>query len=173
MKLKGMVDEDIVNYKKISMFLIFPNCSFKCDKECGKNVCQNSSLATAPAIDVTKESICERYLKNPLTEAVVLGGMEPFDSEFDLLPFIHCFREKYHCNDDIVIYTGYTEEELESGYRTYTCSQEAMKDYWELIKKYGNIIVKFGRFIPGQPSHYDEVLGVNLNSLNQYAKKYY
>ena len=45
MKLKGLVDEDIVNYHKTSMYLIFPFCSFKCDHECGQKVCQNSSLA--------------------------------------------------------------------------------------------------------------------------------
>jgi hypothetical protein len=32
------------------------------------------------------------------------------------------------------------------------------------------VIVKFGRFIPNQKSHYDEILGVNLVSPNQYAK---
>ena len=36
---------------------------------------------------------------------------------------------------------------------------------------YGNIIIKFGRFIPNQPSIYDEILGVTLASNNQYAKR--
>ena len=47
MLLRGLIDEDIVNYRKISMYLAFPYCSFKCDKECGEPVCQNSSLARA------------------------------------------------------------------------------------------------------------------------------
>ena len=172
MKLKGIIDEDIVNYKKISMFLIFPTCSFKCDKDCGKQVCQNSSLTVVPTIDISKEALCERYLKNPLTEAIVLGGMEPFDSEFDLLPFIHCLRQQYNCKDDIVIYTGYTEEELEEGYRTFSSAKDIMKNSWELLKQYGNIVVKFGRYIPDQEKHYDSVLGVELSSPNQYAKRY-
>ena len=36
---------------------------------------------------------------------------------------------------------------------------------------FNNIIVKFGRFIPNQESHYDEILEVNLASPNQYARK--
>lgn len=172
MRLRGIVDEDIVNYNKTSMFLIFPDCSFKCNKECGNDICQNSSIAKQPIVDISKEAVCERYLKNPLTEAIVCGGLEPFDSVFDLLPFIDCLRRKYNCNDDIVIYTGYTEEELEEGYRTYNSGAEVMKDYWRLLKRYGNIIVKFGRFIPDQQSHFDEVLGVNLASPNQYAKRF-
>jgi hypothetical protein len=47
-----------------------------------------------------------------------------------------------------------------------------MKDYWNLLKGYGNIVVKFGRFIPNQEKHYDSVLGVELSSFNQYAKRY-
>ena len=35
MKLKGLIDEDFVNYKDPSLFLIFPFCTFKCEKECG------------------------------------------------------------------------------------------------------------------------------------------
>ncbi len=64
-------------------------------------------------------------------------------------------------NDDIVIYTGYTEEEVVTNF----------KNYFLLLQKYPNIIIKFGRFIPDQKAHFDEVLGVNLRSNNQYAKK--
>ena len=165
MKLKGLVDEDIINYKKTSMFLIFPNCSFKCEKECGLKICQNSSLATMQNIDITPETVCERYLNNPLTNAVVCGGLEPFDSRFDLLSFVNCLRIKYSCLDDIVIYTGYTEEELNN----HDFIEQNF--IYENLKSYKNIIIKYGRFIPNQESHYDEVLGVNLASPNQYARR--
>lgn len=173
MRLRGIVDEDIVNYKKTSMFLIFPDCSFKCCVEYGNEICQNCDLVNQPVVNITKEELCERYLNNPLTEAIVCGGLEPFDSVFDLLPFIHCLRRQYHCDDDIVIYTGYTEKEIEEGVRSNLDSEGVMKDYWKVLKSYGNIVVKFGRFIPDQKSHYDEVLGVNLVSPNQYAKRFY
>lgn len=174
MRIINVIDEDFVNYKKPSMFIAFPTCSFKCNIECGRAVCQNAALANGNFIDIDKEVLCERYINNNITQAVVLGGLEPFDSMLDLLPFIDCLRNKYNCLDDIVIYTGYTEEELERGYRieaTGTKNYAVYQDIWKVIKSYPNIIVKFGRFIPDQEPHFDSELGVNLASINQYAKK--
>ena len=34
-----------------------------------------------------------------------------------------------------------------------------------------NIIIKYGRFIPHQEKHFDEILGVYLASDNQYGKR--
>ena len=159
MILKGIIDEDFVNYKKPAMVLEFPYCSFKCDKDCGRQVCQNSDLATAPAIKVNPVALAHRYVSNPITEAVVCQGLEPFDSSEDLLAFIPEIRCNYLNHDDIVIYTGYTKEELVDS------------DTLTKLKNYDNIIIKYGRFIPDQESRYDEVLGVNLASPNQYAER--
>lgn len=156
MKLKGLVEYDLSNYKVPSMFLIFPKCTFKCDKECGQPVCQNSALAREPVIEIDAMEVVQRYLDNPLTHAVVCGGLEPLDSMQDLSYFLGLFRS--YSSDTIVIYTGYTEEEL---VKTIP---------W--LQKFGNIIVKFGRFIPNSPHIYDAVLGVELASNNQYAKAY-
>jgi len=95
------------------------------------------------------------YLSNPISEAIVFQGLEPFDSFYEILGLIKKFREK--CNDDIVIYTGYKKEEIQ----------------WFLtfFKNFDNIIIKFGRYIPNQKKHYDEVLGVYLASDNQYAER--
>ena len=41
MKIKNIIEEDFVNYKVPSMFISTSQCDFKCDRECGKNVCQN------------------------------------------------------------------------------------------------------------------------------------
>lgn len=155
MILKGLIDTDIVNYKKTSMVLEFPFCSFKCDKECGQQVCQNSALATAPNIEVNPMDLIARYETNPITEAVCCQGLEPWDSFTDLLTFITLFRSV--SNDDIVIYTGYNKDEI--------------LDKVTLLKEVPNIIIKFGRYIPNQQPHYDEVLGVDLASDNQYAEK--
>jgi organic radical activating enzyme len=154
MVVKQVKDEDFVNYKKPAMFIGFPTCSFKCEKECGEHCCQNSALAQANGVHVSINSLIERYKNNPITKAVVCGGLEPFDSWRDLQYFIMSFR--YRCLDDIVIYTGYKEEEI--------------LDKIEWLDSYGPIIVKFGRFVPNQQPHYDEVLGVKLASDNQYAK---
>ena len=165
MVLKNIIYEDFVNYKKPSMFLIFPKCSFKCDKENGSALCQNSALTKEPDLNVDKEWVIKSYLNNPISEAIVCGGLEPMDSILDLLSFIDCLRHGHDCNDPIVIYTGYTEEELEKGeYGGYV--SDLAKNYWENIKKYGNIIVKFGRYRPNNKPHYDEILGVQLISDN-------
>lgn len=155
MKLIGIIDTDTVNYKKISMVLEFPYCSFKCDRECGKKVCQNSDLASATVIDIKINEIIKMYNDNPMTEAVVCQGLEPMDSIYDLFNFIENFRKE--SQDDIVIYTGYNKEEI----------PHIVKQ----LMNYPNIIIKFGRFIPDDQYHYDDVLGVNLASINQYAER--
>lgn len=154
MIIKQLVDEDFVNYKKPAMFIGFPSCTFKCEKECGVRCCQNSALAQSSNINISIDVLIERYMNNPITHAVVCGGLEPMDSWDDLQCFILNFR--YWSDDDIVIYTGYTEEEIQN------------KLEW--LQWYGSIIVKFGRYIPGQQPHYDSVLGVKLASNNQHAK---
>ena len=95
--------EDFSNYKLPSMFIIFPICDWKCDKECGVRVCQNGSLAKAPIKDIAVDIIIEKYLNNPISKAVVLGGLEPMDSWLDLQMFVEKFRDV--SRDDIVIYT--------------------------------------------------------------------
>lgn len=151
MKLKGVIFEDFVNYKKPCMTLEFPYCTFKC----GNEICQNSYLANAPNIDVNINSLIERYCGNNITSAVCFQGLEPFDSFNDLLTFITNFREK--SNDDIVIYTGYYEEEIHC----------MLTD----LKKYDNIIIKFGRYLTNRNNKFDLLLGVTLSSDNQYAKR--
>ena len=172
MKVKGIIDEDLVNYKLPSMYIAFPSCTFKCDEENGCQYCQNASLIKEATIEIEKEELIERYLKNNLTGAIVLSGLEPFDSEFDLLPFIDCLRRQYGCKDPVVIYTGYTEEELETGNFGNNIARTVQKQYWAMIKSFGNIVVKFGRFRPGEEPHLDSILGVYLSSNNQYAKEY-
>ena len=154
MKLKGLNDYDICNYKLPSMFLIFPTCSFKCDKECGRAICQNSALANESEIEIDFLKIIHRYLENPLTQAIVCGGLEPFDSWPELYSFCSVFRG--FSSDPIVIYTGYKEEEI---------SYEI-----KLLSQLPNIIIKFGRFIPNSLHIFDALLGVELASNNQYAK---
>ena len=157
MKLKGIIDEDFVNYKKPSMFLSFNHCSFKCDKECGRTICQNSALALEKDIDVSLVEIIERYLNNPITKAIVCGGLEPFDSWDDLQCLILNFR--YYTNDDIVIYTGYYKEEID-------------KEKIDWLRLYGPIIIKYGRFIPNDEEYFNDDLGVKLASKNQYTEKF-
>ena len=171
-KLKGIVDEDVVNYRKTSMFIIFPSCDFKCEKECGRAVCQNSSLAQASIISYDDKEIIKRYIDNPLTHAIVIGGLEPFysiTSMEQVCALVSLLRDDYGCLDDVVIYTGYTEAELTGEKEGLSIIQQHL--FQNLIET-PNIIIKFGRYRPDDVSHYDSVLGLNLASLNQYAKRY-
>lgn len=153
MRLKGIIWEDFVNYKKTSMTLEMPYCTFKC----GSQYCQNSSLATAPIKDIDVQKIIEEYLHNDITNAVVFQGLEPIDSFDDLYSFVTLLRTTYDCNDDVVIYTGYNKDEI--------------PDIITKLSKFNNIIIKYGRYIPGNAAHLDELLGVKLASDNQYAER--
>ena len=160
MILKGLIDEDFVNYKKPSMVLFFPNCTFKCEKECGERVCQNGTLANSPSITVSNTDICTRYISNTISKAITCGGLEPMDSFEDLMELIGLLRNDYKCSDDIVIYTGYTESECHHN------------KWIERLSPFKNIVFKFGRFVPYQKPHFDSVLGINLISDNQYGKRF-
>lgn len=157
MRVKTIVDEDFVNYQKPSMFIGTISCSGKCCIEGGfpLSVCQNDGWRGCAPIDIRDEVIIKRYLQNPLTKSIVLGGLEPMEQFDEVVALIKTLREDFDCHDDVVIYTGYYPEEISI--------------ILSLLQKYDNIIVKFGRYIPSMKSRFDDVLGVNLASDNQYA----
>ena len=158
-KVKGLIDEDFVNYKLPAMFIPIGYCNWKCciEADIPITVCQNSELAKYPEIEVSIETLYQRYIQNPITKAIVFGGLEPFSHYDDIFRFIEYFRSQ-GCDDDIVIYTGFYPKEIATIVK-------------QLKDNYHNIIIKFGRYIPNQQPRYDEVLGVNLISDNQYAVK--
>ena len=155
MLLRGLIEEDFVNYKLPSMFLITPYCDFKCCIEAGNNICQNMDIVKEPIIEIDEDDLIKRYLNNDITKAIVFGGLEPFKSFNNMRTFIGKLRWDYDCNDPVVIYTGYYPEEI--------------LDDVLILSKFSNIIIKFGRYIPGQKPHFDEILGVELANDEQYA----
>lgn len=152
MIVKTILNEDFNDYKKPAMFLATSRCTMKC----GEALCQNNHLLQRADKTINNGEILKRYLDNNLTQAFVLGGLDPFDTWEDTQDFVHVVRS-VGIKDDIVIYTGYTKCEI--------------ADKIEWLRKFPNIIVKFGRYVPNQHPHYDEVLGVDLASDNQYAEK--
>lgn len=158
MRIKGLRDEDFVNYKKPSLFIGSIVCDWKCcNEQClDKSMCQNSSLATSKVINISTDEIYRRYINNSITKAIVIGGLEPFLQFEEMVNLVDYFRAN-KCNDDFVIYTGYYRDEIINEI--------------DCLQQFENVIVKFGRFIPGHEKHYDDVLGVHLASNNQYAEK--
>lgn len=159
MKVRTIVDEDLVNYKKPSMFIGLGYCNWKCCKEANipTSTCQNSELAKVPEIEISEREIYERFSLNDITEAIVIGGLEPFTHTDDVFNLIEYFRLR-NCNCDFVIYTGWNKSEIP--YIIYY-----LKEHFK------NIIIKFGRYVPEHSPHFDEVLGVTLINKNQYAER--
>lgn len=160
MKVRYILEESFTDYKHISMVVGTYRCGGKCYKEKGltSDICQNSEMTKMPIRDISARDIVERYIKNPVTRAICFGGLEPFEQFEELYEVVKTLRDDYGCGDDVVIYTGYREDEVE--------------EYIHKLKKFENIIVKFGRFLPeDKDGRFDDVLGVRLVSKNQYAKK--
>jgi len=158
MLIKDIKDEDFVNYKLPSMMIATCKCNWKCCVEQGldKSICQNSSIAQQKDIEVSADEIFSRYTSNPITKAIVIGGLEPFLQFEEVYELIKYFRDN-GCKDDFVIYTGY-----------YICE---IQDKVNRLKEFENIILKTGRYIDKLNSRYDEMLGITLASSNQYGIK--
>ncbi len=157
MKIKKIIDEVFQDYKKPAMMIAMCKCDWKCLKEQGLDIslCQNYETKNEKIIDIPVNFIINRYINNKITKAIVINGLEPFLQFDEILEFIKEFR--LVSDDDIVIYTGYYPEEL---------TKELA-----ILNKNKNIIVKFGRYIPDRNKKYDNILGIELISDNQFALK--
>lgn len=159
MRIKTIVDEDFVNYRYPSMFIGTVSCGGKCCLEAGipLSVCQNDGWRSCAPVNISDEEICIRYLNNPITKSIVIGGLEPFEQFDELYQLISKLRIGFLCNDDVVIYTGYNKDEI--------------LEKVEVLGVFRNIVIKFGRYVPNAQHRYDEILGVELASDNQYAER--
>lgn len=139
------------------MFLTTCFCNWKCCTEIGADICmcQNSPAYDSPIVNKRNEALVKKYLKNDITKSIVFGGFEPMLQFDEMLELVKCFRSK--TDDIIVIFTGFRENEI--------------ADKIEQLKQFKNIIVKFGRYRPGEKPHRDEVLGVDLANDEQHAVK--
>lgn len=158
MYIKTIVDEDFVNYQSPVMYIGTARCNGKCCREAGipLSVCQNDGWRANATIEMVDEKIIERYINNDITSAICFAGLEPFEQYDEMFALIKKLRTDYHCDDTVIIYTGYNKNEILSSISE--------------LQQFKNIIIKYGRYVPNQKRHYDKVLGVYLASDNQYAE---
>jgi hypothetical protein len=159
MNIKGIKDEVFNDYNKISMLIICPKCTVRCYAEHNlpPEICQNNHLHKTLTYNIDNQKIIERYLSNPLTEAVIFGGLDSWDSVEEILIFINDFRKV--CNDDIVLYTGrYITEDI-------------VQKHLHKFNGLSNVYIKFGRYIPSLKPIVDKLTNVTLASSNQYFYK--
>ena len=78
--------------------------------------------------------------------------------------------------DDIVIYTGYTEDEIknlkDNGLNCFKLLLEINRTSSNKDSNVNKLIIKYGRFKASGDEIFDNILGITLASSNQYAKMY-
>lgn len=151
--------DDVVDYKKTALLLAFPNCY---NKYCSD--CQNAHLRNELPKRFNINDIVDLYNRLDEHKAIVCAGLDPMDSLTDLQNLILAFND----NDksvDIVIYTGYTDSEIESYVKN---------DFLRYITNDKvKLIVKFGRYDKNNKNKYmSNILGVELAGDNQIVKEY-
>jgi hypothetical protein len=153
-EVKNIIHETFQDYKKAGMLIAMCYCDWKCLKEQNLDVslCQNCALSKHNSFKINISDLFNQYISNPITSSIIFGGLEPMLQFNEVLSVIDYFRG-HNCYDDIVIYTGYNNDEL--------------KDKILLLSNYDNIFLKCGRFIYNDKPIYDKILGVNLSSQNQ------
>lgn len=161
MHLKNIVDEfSGYYYKDPYMLLVAPTCTWKC------NGCKHAHLSLLETKDYPDDIILKRFNTNPRTKAIVIGGLEPFDSEDELHSFIFSARKFFEPGDRpvLVISTGYYLDELKKSHHWCWIESE--------IVQYGNAIIKCGRSELGEKPFFNPILGVYLDGINQYVYSY-
>lgn len=153
------ITESFVEYKKPSMVISTCYCDWKCCKDAcvSESMCQNSIISKQRNIEILDDDIIKRFKDSYICQAVVFAGLEPMLQIEEICMLIKRFNELDITDIDFVIYTGYYPDEIVTEL--------------DELKKFKNIIVKFGRYIPNSKSRFDEVLGVTLASDNQFAER--
>ena len=153
-RVKDVV-EVFQDYKKSALLFSCCFCDWKCCKEAGIpiSVCQNQSICSQRTITLSFESVL-RMVNNSITDAIIFGGLEPFEQIDEVVRCIEYLRFNF-VSKPVIIYTGFYPEEI----------NENTLDRLSL----SHVILKCGRYIPNLPPVYDEVLGITLASNNQYG----
>ena len=149
------IKETFNDFLSPSLLVAVKKCDYKCCKEANIAIstCHNYSLDLEKEIDIKNEYLFNKFINNKFVESLGFAGKEPMlDIYFyDIEKYIE-YHRKFD-NSPIFIYTGYYENEI--------------IEKINILKKYENIYIKIGRFIPNKQSYKDDLTGVILSNKEQ------
>lgn len=156
-RLLDVKTDNITDYKKTSLLLVFPFCSGKCGEEC-----QNKHLMGTTPTGYKNTDIINLYIDLPSHGAVVFAGLEPWDSFSEMKQLVKDFVSQYKAID-IVIYTGYEYNEIENQIQELVDCFKA-----NVANSDDNLIIKYGMYDVNKKEYWkSNILGVNLATTNQ------
>ena len=105
LKIAGIIRESIVDGVGLRFVVFTQGCPHRCEG------CHNPQTHDLNGgYDVSVERILEEFYKNPLLKGITISGGEPFLQAKALIPLLKEIKK----SKDVVIYTGYTIEKLQS-----------------------------------------------------------
>ena len=103
-RISGVVRESIVDGPGLRFVLFTQGCPHKCPG------CHTPSTHDfSGGYEIEWERVFEEFSKNPLLKGITLSGGEPFVQSAALIPLAKAVKD---AGKDIVIYSGYTYEQL-------------------------------------------------------------
>lgn len=105
LKIAGIIRESIVDGEGLRFVVFTQGCPHHCEG------CHNPQTHDPNGgYEIEVERILKEFYKNPLLQGITISGGEPFLQAKALIPLLKEIKK----SKDVVIYTGYTIEKLQS-----------------------------------------------------------
>lgn len=110
LRVAGIIEESIVDGPGLRTTIFFQGCLHHCKG------CHNPQTWTFEGgTEYTPEGLLEEIKKNPLVHKITLSGGDPlYQDTQDLFRFINLLKENGYV--DIILYTGFTLEEVQDNF---------------------------------------------------------
>lgn len=106
LRVAGIYHNDIANGPNLRTVLYVQGCPHHC-KGCHNQ--HTWKFNSKDAVNMTKEQVIDELTCNPMDRGITISGGEPICQWRTLLPIV---RELYLRKYDLMLYTGYTQDEL-------------------------------------------------------------
>lgn len=134
-RLAGVIRESIVDGPGIRLTVFTQGCPHKCEG------CQNPQTHSFDGGYISEtNNIVKAIKQNPMLQGVTFSGGEPF---MQCEPLIELAKECHSLGLNVMVYTGFTFEELQSGFTN--------KPQWRELLENIDILVD-GKFILAEKS---------------------